>query len=329
MAISYKDIAAAAGVSVPTVQRALNRANKETWVGTRARAERIRRLAAELGFRKNVAARTMRSRQFNQVGVLLRDVSGGNLLDATLFEIMLGINAGLEEADHSLTVVRFSEASPREPRPFRENMLDGLVVLGSVPSEVETRAVALVEKVVWVESTHWLEQDCLRRDELAAGRLAVEALHRAGRRRILYLGPTASSASHYSCRERVSGARAAAAALALPFTHQECLVETLPEVLPGLLRPDPELGIVTYNHDLAERLLALANVHGWRIGRDFGLASGDSIDALKQRWPELSRVRMYRFSMGRVAADMILNRIRGESCPSQLCSAAWEPGETA
>ncbi len=329
MAISYRDIAAAAGVSVPTVQRALNRDNKESWPGTRARAERIRALAAELGFRKNVAARTMRSRRFNQVGVLLRDVPGGNLLDATLFEILLGINAGLEEADHSLVVVRFSEGSSREPQPFRENMLDGLVVLGTLPPEIEVRASALVEKVVWVEAACWQEQDCLRRDELSAGRLAVEALHRAGRRRILYLGPEVRPASHYSCHERLAGVREAAAALALPFAHCACQAETLLAALDGLGLPDSGVGIVTYNHDLAERLLAIANVRGWRIGRDFGLASGDSIDALKQRWPELSRVKMYRFSMGRVAADMILNRIRGESCPSQRCSAAWEPGETA
>jgi len=262
--------------------------------------------------------------------VLLRDVPGGNLLDATLFEILLGINAGLEEADHSLVVVRFSEGSALEPRPFRENMLDGLVVLGTLPPEIEARADGRMERVAWVESGQWRAEGCLRRDEVAAGRLAVEALQRAGRRRILYLGPEARPASHYSCHERLAGAREAAAALALPFTHRACQAETLPAALDGLGLPDPEAGIVTYNHDLAERLLAVANVHGWRFGHDLGLASGDSVDALKQRWPELSRVRMYRFRMGQMAAEMILRQVRtGAASPSQRCPAAWEPGETA
>jgi LacI family transcriptional regulator len=330
MTITYKEIAKAARVSVPTVQRALNGDNLEAWQSTRERGDRIRRLAQEMGFRKNVAAKAMRAGRLGQVGVLLRDIPGGNLLDATLFEILLGLNAGLEVADHSLVVVRFSEESVQEPRPFRENMLDGLVALGTLPKAVEARAAVQMERVTWVECGRWTEQDCLRRDETAAGRLAVEALHRAGRRRILYLGPMVSPESHYSCHERLAGAREAARSAGLSFSHVPCLVESLSESMAGLGLPDPGVGMIAYNHDVAERMLALSNVRGWRIGQDFGLASCDSVDALKQRWPELSRVKMYRFHMGQIAAEMILRRIRpGESSPSQRFPAAWEAGETA
>lgn len=327
MAASYKDIAKEAGVSVPTVQRAMNRSNKESWPGTRERAERIRMIAERLGFRKSLAAKALRSRRLRQVGVLMRDVPGVRILDETLYEILLGINAGLEEKDYSLLVVRLSELSQREPRPFRENMIDGLIVLGQMGGDVEKRAQGMMDRLVWIEGNHWEENNCIRRDEKLAGSLSAQGLIDAGRRRIAYLSPAPGPESHYSVKERLDSIRKTVA-------RTGCILDVLqPDpatAMKNLRLPDPELGILCYNHHIAERVLSLSSLSGVVPGRDFGLASCDSVDRMNSSVPELSRIKIYRFNVGMRAAEMMINLVEsGHDSKSLLLPVSWEVGLTA
>lgn len=332
MPTSYKDIAKVAGVSVAAVQRALNGDNKETWASTRKRADRIRKVAEELGYRKNLAAKAMRSKRFGQVGVLLKDSSIADILDETLYEIMLGIEAGLEKADTSMVMVRFNENLTFEPRPFRENMLDGLIALGELPDEVTARAESRIKNLIWVEGARWDENNCIRRDEVSTGRMALEGLVKAGRKKFYYIGNTSSKNPnvHYSVIERFEGIENAAEDAGVKVEKLEFDSQTFDQAFEELLPLGPEVGIAVYNQHMAERILTLANRHGLQVGKDFGLTSCDSLHRFESSWPELSRVKLYRFNLGLMAAEMILNLIeKGEETPSRRYPAKWHAGGTA
>src|SRR5450755_342193 len=64
---TLEDIAARAGVSVGTVSRVLNGKNKENRPAIARRSEKIRRIALQLGYRPNVAARSMLRGTFRAV----------------------------------------------------------------------------------------------------------------------------------------------------------------------------------------------------------------------------------------------------------------------
>ncbi|AUA17212.1 HTH-type transcriptional regulator KdgR [Streptomyces malaysiensis subsp. malaysiensis] len=68
---TYEDIARAAGVSTATVSRVLSGNGSAV---SAARTEKVRRAAAALGYRSNRAARTLRRRQADAVGLVFSDV---------------------------------------------------------------------------------------------------------------------------------------------------------------------------------------------------------------------------------------------------------------
>lgn len=93
--VGIKDIAQKAGVSISTVSYALNGSPKVT-EETRAR---IQAIANELNYVPNMAARTLKRRQTNIIGVYLADYAGsfyGELLD--------GIKKGLELFGYEMIV---------------------------------------------------------------------------------------------------------------------------------------------------------------------------------------------------------------------------------
>lgn len=73
--VSMKDIAAACGVSVATVSKALN--NQED-IGEETR-QRVKKAAKELGYHPNASARALKTNRSYNLGVLYREESGSGL----------------------------------------------------------------------------------------------------------------------------------------------------------------------------------------------------------------------------------------------------------
>lgn len=72
--ISLKDVAEAAGVSTTLVSFVLNGNNKEYRVGEET-SERIRRIARELNYQPNIAAKSLRSGKTRTIGLVVSDIS--------------------------------------------------------------------------------------------------------------------------------------------------------------------------------------------------------------------------------------------------------------
>ena len=71
MAISIKDVAKEAGVSIATVSRVLNGievVNEDT-------QKRVREAVVKLGYRPNIIARSLKTQRTRTVGILIPDIS--------------------------------------------------------------------------------------------------------------------------------------------------------------------------------------------------------------------------------------------------------------
>ena len=169
--VSASMIAERLGLSQPTVSHILSgrgRFSAET-------RERVRAMAAEMGYRPSASARAMRSRRTRQVGVLIRNDETARFYYLAAYEMLLGLNSRLEEAGLLMTVVRLDDARKgmdASSRVFSERLLDGIIVLEDVPPDVQGRLDSLVEEFVWADSSRWGPTRCLRRNEFEAGRLA-------------------------------------------------------------------------------------------------------------------------------------------------------------
>lgn len=333
---TLKDVAEVAGVSIDTVSRVLNGKGKVAWPSALRRAKEIRQIAERMNYRPNAAARAVRSARTRMVGALLRNNPRDPHIHPVSFETLLGLNHGLEAAGYVLSMVPFDDreffADAAGSRFFREQMLDGMVLIGGIPEAAIERLEELVRVSILADTNVWREQRCIRRDEVETGRTVAESLLKLGYRRLVLLGGGRSSVPHYSRDDRERGLRQAAE---LAGTAVERIDIPWTAVIdPAILRPDlldRSVAIVTEGTEWAHWLAHAANRLGKVPGRDFGLACCDESNEVCRYWPGLSRVCFDHYAMGIEAAEMMLQGLEQPDapCPSKKFKGEWRPGDTA
>lgn len=326
--VTLSQVASEAGVSLGAASVALRDDRQSTIRVSPEAVRRVRSAATALGYRPSAASRAMKSRRTRQVGVLLPNRRGHEGASPMSFETIQGLNEGLQPAGYVLTLVRMHDVLDdlaSGSRVFQEQVLDGVVVLGAMPEGVEDWLARRFQRVVWCDSNVWNPTHCIRRDEVAAGRLAAEALLRAGHRKIVWAAVPPSAPDHYSRAERLDGVRASVSAAGVALVEVAVDAST---AWPDFGRGD--IGIVAGSHPVAE-LVCLAALRARRVpGEDFGLASCDDPHFTAWTWRQLSRVEFSRFDMGRQAAALLLDALSGEqpSPPSRRMDCRWMDGET-
>jgi LacI family transcriptional regulator len=93
--ITIHDVASVAGVSVSTVSRVLNEkidVAPETY-------EKVQQVIKALGYTSSLAAKSMRSRKTNVIGLVVSDLE-----QAFCLKVIKGINRAIEQLDYDLLV---------------------------------------------------------------------------------------------------------------------------------------------------------------------------------------------------------------------------------
>jgi LacI family transcriptional regulator len=198
------DIAREASVSRQTVMRVLSRANKETWASSTERANRIRQIAEQLGYRPNAAARATAKGQFHTIGLLLSTIAYRSHLPEALFD---GVASSVDALNKNLLVARLPDEvltdDSRVPRLLDEWCADGMLV--NYTSDIPERMIALINghrvPSIWLNSKQPF--DCVRPDDFEAGQRATTYLLELGHRRITYIDYWPGW--HYSEEDRRAG----------------------------------------------------------------------------------------------------------------------------
>ena len=334
-AVTLRDIAAAAGVSVDTVSRVLNGKAKATWPSAKRRFDAIQQIADSMNYRPNAAARAIRNSKTRVIGALVRNNPRNRFVHPLAFETLLGINDGLEAAGYVLSIIRYDDVefdTPTGSRVFRERMLDGMIALESIPHHVVQRLEELVPVCVWANTNVWRNHSCIHRDEVAVGRLAASRLAALGYRQFALVGGKAASVPHYSHSDRLWGVREAVEEVGGVLHHVELPWD------PGfsannfpleLLRP--EVAFIAEGTYWATWLATAAAGLGKTAAYDFGLACCDESSEIRRYWPGLSRVTFDHYGMGQQAAAMMLQRLDEKPVlpDSILLESGWRAGNTA
>ena len=126
--VTIKDVAKTAGVSVTTVSRVLN--DKE-YVSDET-AERVREVIETLGYSSSLAARGMRSRMTNVIGMIMPDVE-----DPFSIEVLRGVNRAIVELGCNLLIytdgdIRINAMAAKERQYvslLNNGLTDGVVIV--------------------------------------------------------------------------------------------------------------------------------------------------------------------------------------------------------
>jgi LacI family transcriptional regulator len=203
-AVSVRDVAERAGVSVGTVSNVMNHPEKVS-------PSAIARVAAaieELGFIRNDAARQLRDGHSKTIGLVVLDVRNPFFTD-----VARGAEDRAAASGLTVTLGNSDENTQRESTYldlFEQQRVHGVLI--SPYADITARLKRLRQRgipAVLVDRTSPdLTFSSVSVDDVAGGRLAVEHLISQGRRRIAYLG---GPLEIRQVSDRLEGARQAVA----------------------------------------------------------------------------------------------------------------------
>ena len=187
------DVALAAGVSKASVSFAFNspeRLKAET-------ADRIRGVAAEMGYRPHPVARMLSARRTMTIGVLTPQSLSQVLANPFFAYFSEGVAAVTEERGFGLLLI--SPLRGSLTRALDRATVDGVVALGLEETHPEVEAIRRADlPMVLVDAPGWAAHSSVEVDDEAGARAAAEHIVGLGHRDVLIIaveGPAAAEAS--------------------------------------------------------------------------------------------------------------------------------------
>jgi LacI family transcriptional regulator len=310
LAVSIRDVARCAGVSVSTASRALN--NKPD-VKRDVRA-RILAAAQELNYAANVHGRVLGGGRSRTFGLIIT-----NSADPFFATLARGVSDAATSHGYSIIVWNTNEAADQELHAhqlLRERRVDGALLASTECGDAPLCRLS-DEGIPFVLLNRHLDRfpaNCVQLDYRTGAHDATAHLVALGHRRIAHL---THRDDRYSVRERLAGYREALAEAGMPFAARMVIrctgdiggaYRAVLDTLPGL-RPKPT-ALFTYNDLWCVGVLRALHELGWRVPEDISLMGYDDLELSNFLVPPLSTVFQDPYEIGRQGVELLMEQLR-------------------
>lgn len=309
-AASISDVARESGVSIFTVSAVVN---NKSHVRKHLR-ERVEAAIQKLNYRPNLIARSLIKQKTQTIGMIVPDI-----VNPFFPMVVRGAEDAAQKHGYNLLLCNSDDTLTKEETAIElllSKRVDG-ILLTKAAGEFSPSLQQMIKEVnipfVLVMRTYpQLTKDAVVSDDYQGAYEAVCHLARSGRHRIgLISGPLKIS----NAKERWRGFRDALEEKKLPY-DPDLVVEGDYRIESGfraghaLLSRRPD-GIYVANHLMTIGLLKAVDEMGLKCPEDFGLVSFDDYPWLGVFRPRLTTVELPKHQLGSEAAELLIERIRG------------------
>lgn len=310
-AVTIRDVASQAGVSVSTVSRVLNGKDDISESTTK----KVLAVVQELGYASSLAARGMRSHRTNLIGLILHDV-------ASLYsqEIMRGVNQVIARIDKDLIIYTsggLDQNDVAEHERYYVALLNGSITDGAiVVTPTATQFSTHAPLVIIDPNTGTPDYPAIIANNQEGALSAMKYLTDLGHRRI---GHIAGSMELISANQRLQGYTEGLAAAGILYDQD--LIEngdytTEAAVICAnklLSLPDRPTAIFAANDMSAMGVYQAAAELGLQIPGDVSVVGFDNLREAASLTPPLTTIDQAIEKMGTIATEMLLKLVKGES----------------
>jgi len=310
--LTLRDVSEASGVSEMTVSRVL-RGRGDVSQATR---EKVLQAAKSLGYVPNKIAGALASQRVNLVAVIIPSMS-----NMVFPEVLTGINSVLENTELQ-PVVGVTDYLPEKEEKVLYQMLSwrpsGIIIAGLEHSDA-SKAMLKSTNIPVVEI---MDIDGEPIDSAVgishqrAGRHMAQAILEAGYRKIGFLG-TKMPLDHRASK-RFDGFKEALSKADIKILDHEfysggSALAKGAQMTQEILKRTPDLDFLYYSNDMigAGGLLSLLEIKK-SIPREIGLAGFNGVELLEGLPLKLATMDACRFQIGKIAAEIISNRVAGK-----------------
>ena len=311
MGITSHDVARLAGVSQPSVSRALR---DVPGVSAETRA-RVREAARALGYVPSQAGRSLSTQSTGRIGVVSAEL--GNPFFPALIE---PIHRRLGESGYRTILVTDRHSDPVELETLIDGSLDGVILTtteldSTLPHELARRGLPFVMLNRTIEG---VPADRCTADDFGGAKLVADLFVRLGHEKIgAVFGPQSTSTG----RDGAAGFRAGLAAHKVLLDPNAAKVGAFTTAsgydsfIELMRNPDAPTAVFCANDVIAIGALNAASDLGIRVPEDVTVVGLDDIEVA--RWPvvNLTTVHTNIDVIAREAAEMLVARIADPSAP--------------
>jgi DNA-binding LacI/PurR family transcriptional regulator len=318
--VTIADVATAAGVSKTAVSFAFNNPER---LG-HATLERVLGVAQDLGYTPHPAARALSMRRSGTIGVLIPQRLSTVFANPFVSELIQGLGEQCEEHDFTLLLVPPLDGSLEGA--IRQASVDGFISLGLSPDD---RAVEVLDRIgiptVLIDSESSPAHPAINVDDEGGAESAARHLLDLGHRQlaIIVLPPARANVTYTpTAARRLSGYMKAIRAAGAPEPYVVVAgisvaagvraFESLPK---GKRRPT---GVLAMSDMAAIGVMSAAQSSGLRVPEDLSVVGFDDVPASAWTNPPLTTVRQPIVEKGRLAARLLIQRMKGKTVESPL-----------
>jgi LacI family transcriptional regulator, repressor for deo operon, udp, cdd, tsx, nupC, and nupG len=312
VAVSLKDVATLAGVSIKTVS---NVVNEYRYVSIRTRA-RVQAAIDQLGYRPNLTARNLRTMRTGMLALAIPQLD-----NAYFAELARDVVDAARDRGYTVLIDK-TDGDPGREREVLESvgtrLVDGVILapIGLAPEELAGCPGATPLVLLGERRVRW-SADHVGADSVAMACAATGHLISVGRSRIAAVGHQPQRWASTS-RQRLAGYKRTLRAAGLPVETR--LVVPTPmlfrrhgveaaDVLLALENP-PD-AIFCFNDPLALGVIRRLHERGVRVPDDIAVVGVDDVEEGRFSVPTLTTVAPDKRVIAERAVSMVLERISG------------------
>ena len=307
--VTLRAVAERTGYSLNTISRAL----KNMDIVAPSTSAEIRKVAMELGYVPNQAARMLRSGHTRAIALIV-----GSLLNPFFAMIFEYVRQAAEKSGYTIMLFSANENDAREQASIQAAMEYGVEGIILVPCQQSDACIPLLEHsgipfVLLCRDFEGRNVNYVGCDELTAGRLAARHLQEAGHERLIYLKDSGFVAGIEQRRHGFLEVaeqhgpvyQIPAAALDSHLEQREAVAR---EIL-QLHRENGYTGIAAYCDAVARTAILALREKDPQAAASLGFIGFDDIDSIAPSPLPICSVRADYGAMCRRAVEMILDKV--------------------
>lgn len=319
------DIAHLAGVSQPTVSRAL----RDSPLVSLETRRRVQKIARELNYKVDVNARNLRSQRTNTIALLLFEDSGESesFINPFFLSMLGSITRAAAQQGYDL-LISFQQLSDDWNAEYEDaNKADGIIFLGYGDYTRYVKRISKLDKegahfVTWGPVLQGQPGLFVGSDNELGGFLAADHLLKLGHTKIAFLG--IESKDHPEFHDRHAGYLRAHEKHAVQSNDQLHFNAFFSEesgytATQALIDSGNDFTAIACASDLiAIGAIKALREHGLRVPLDKVIIGFDDIPTAEHLTPSLSTIQQDTFAASKALVDSVIHSINGDETKSLL-----------